>query len=102
MIRRVGTAIGKQTKNQETLMSLKSLIATGTKLWLDSIEPELVKKNRAMGASGATSNPIITSDIIKGGKFDDKIVALVDKGLDDSAIAWELTDQLVRDAQAVF
>ncbi len=83
-------------------MSLKSLIATGTKVWLDSIEPELVKKNRAMGATGATSNPIIISDIIKGGKFDEKIVALIDKGLDDSSIAWELTDQLVREAQGVF
>jgi hypothetical protein len=29
-------------------MSLKSLISTGTKLWLDSIEPDLVKKNRAL------------------------------------------------------
>lgn len=83
-------------------MSLKSLIATGTKLWLDSIDPELVKKNRAAGASGATSNPIIVSDIIKGGHFDEKIQAQVDKGLDDDAIAWQLTDQLVRDAQAVF
>ena len=83
-------------------MSLKSLIATGTKLYLDSIEPELVKKNFALGASGATSNPIIISDIIKGGAFDEKIAALVGKGLDDSAIAWELTDQLVRGAQQVF
>src|ERR1035437_4132880 len=83
-------------------MSLKSLIATGTKLWLDSIEPELVKKNRAAGASGATSNPIIISDIIKGGHFDDPISELAGKGLDDEAIAWELTDSLVRDAQQVF
>ena len=83
-------------------MSLKSLIATGTKLYLDSIEPELVKKNFALGASGATSNPIIVSDIIKGGAFDEKIGALIAKGLDDSAIAWELTDQLVRGAQQVF
>ena len=83
-------------------MSLKSLVATGTKLWLDSIEPELVKKNRALGASGATSNPIIVSDIIKGGAFDQKIGDLIAKGLDDSAIAWELTDQLVRGAQQVF
>ena len=30
-------------------MSLRSLIATGTKLWLDSIDPDLVKKNRALG-----------------------------------------------------
>ncbi len=83
-------------------MSLKSLIACGTKLWLDSIEPGLVKKNRAAGATGATSNPIIVSEIIKGGKFDEKIQALIDQGLDDDAIAWQLTDQLVRDAQAVF
>jgi transaldolase len=83
-------------------MSLKSLIATGTKLWLDSIEPSLVKKNRALGASGATSNPIIISDIVKGGKFDEKIGALVEKGLSDEDIAWQLTDQLVRDAQQVF
>src|ERR1700761_5891004 len=87
---------------KENAMSLKSLIATGTKLWLDSIEPELIKKNRAAGATGATSNPIIISDIIKGGKFDDKISALIDKGLNDSDIAWQLTDQLVRDAMAVF
>jgi transaldolase len=83
-------------------MSLQSLIATGTKVWLDSIEPELVKKNRALGASGATSNPIIIADIIKGGHFDEKISAQLGKGLDDTAIAWELTDGLVRDAQQVF
>jgi transaldolase len=83
-------------------MSLKSLIATGTKVWLDSIEPEFVRKYRAAGATGATSNPIIISDIIKGGHFDEKIIALIDKDLKDDQIAWELTDQLVRDAQAVF
>lgn len=83
-------------------MSLKSLIATGTKLWLDSIEPEMIKKNRAKGATGATSNPIIISDIVKGGHFDDRITALIDKGLRDDDIAWQLTDGLVRDAQQVF
>ena len=83
-------------------MSLRSLIASGTKLWLDSIEPGEVKKNRALGASGATSNPIIIADIVKGGAFDDRILSLMDRGLDDDAIAWELTDQLVTDAQQVF
>src|SRR5436853_623242 len=38
---------------------LQTLIASGTKLWLDSIDPDLVKRNRALGATGATSNPII-------------------------------------------
>src|SRR5688572_21511985 len=64
-------------------MSLRSLIASGTKLWLDSIEPGEVKKNRSLGASGATSNPIIIADIVKGGAFDDRIVSLMDRGLDD-------------------
>jgi transaldolase len=83
-------------------MSLRSLLATGTKLWLDSIEPELVKKNRALGATGATSNPIIVSDIIKTGRCDDLITTLIARGLADDAIAWELTDYLVKSAQAVF
>src|ERR1700722_14212091 len=83
-------------------MSLKSLIATGTKLWLDSIEPELVKKNRALGASGATSNPIIISDILKGGSQDDAMTALMDKAADDEALAWMMTDKLVSEAQQVF
>ncbi len=83
-------------------MSLQSLIATGTKLWLDSVEPELVKKNRAMGATGATSNPIIISDIIKSGHFDSTIIDLAEKGHDDDTIAWELDDLLVRGAQQVF
>jgi transaldolase len=83
-------------------MSLKSLIATGTKLWLDSIDPELVERNRALGATGATSNPIIIADIIKTGRFDDHMRALIDEGMDDAAIAWEMTDYLVRRAQEVF
>ena len=81
---------------------LQSLIASGTKLWLDSIDPDLVTINRQQGASGATSNPIIVSDLIKTGRFDDRIVALVKEGLDDEAIAWQVTDQLVKGAQEVF
>src|SRR5438105_7997631 len=83
-------------------MSLKSLIACGTKLWLDSIDPQMVKKNRALGATGATSNPIIISDIIKAGQFDEQITQLAEKGERDDAIAWDVTDRLVKDAQAVF
>ena len=43
----------------------ESLIATGTKLWLDSIDPILVTKNLHLGATGATSNPIIVADLLK-------------------------------------
>jgi transaldolase len=81
---------------------LKSLIASGTKLWLDSIDPDLVARNRALGASGATSNPIIVSDLIKTGRFDDDLDKLIQQGLDDEQIAWQTTDKLVRGAQAVF
>jgi transaldolase len=83
-------------------MSLKSLIATGTKLWLDSIDPELVVKNRELGATGATSNPIIVTDILKTGRYDERIDCLIDEGMNDTAIAWEMTDLLVRKAQEVF
>src|SRR5688572_6043577 len=83
-------------------MSLQSLIATGTKVWLDSIDPDLVRSNRKLGATGATSNPIIISDLIKTGRFDEQMSKLMDEGLDDEAIAWQLTDQLVKDAQSVF
>jgi transaldolase len=83
-------------------MSLKSLIATGTKVWSDSIDPKIINDVRAMGISGATSNPIIIADIIKGGGFDERIGQLIEEGLDDEAIAWRLNDQLVLDAQEVF
>jgi transaldolase len=83
-------------------MSLQSLIATGTKLWLDSVQPQLIIKNRALGATGATSNPIIVSDIVKGGHYDDQIIELAEQGLDDDAIAWELDNRLVEEAQSVF
>lgn len=83
-------------------MSLQSLIATGTKLWLDSIDPDLVERNRASGATGATSNPIIIADIMKTGRFDEHMRSLIDEGMDDAAIAWQMTDYLVRRAQEVF
>ncbi len=81
---------------------LESLIATGTKLWLDSIDPDLVVANRRFGATGATSNPIIVSDLIKTGRFDKQLADLMGKGLDDDAVAWQVTDFLVRQAQNVF
>jgi len=82
--------------------SLRSLIACGTKIWLDSIDPELVAKNRALGATGATSNPIIVADLIKTGRFDSDLDQLIEQKLSDEQIAWAMTDRLVSDAQAVF
>jgi len=81
---------------------LQSLIASGTKLWLDSVDPDEVVKNRALGVSGATSNPIIISDLIKTGRFDSVLMKFFDEGLDDEATAWKMTDHLVSNAQKVF
>ena len=81
---------------------LQSLIATGTRLWLDSVDPDLVSDNHALGATGATSNPVIISDLIRTGRFDGALAKLMQQGLQDSEVAWQMTDELVRDAQAVF
>ena len=81
---------------------LQSLISTGTKLWLDSIDPEFVQKDRRLGATGATSNPIIVGDLIQSGRFDGELISMLRRGHDDSRIAWDMTDRLVADAQQVF
>jgi len=81
---------------------LTSLIATGTKLWLDSVDPDLVREARAAGATGATSNPVIISDLIKTGRFDRRIAECIARGDGDHDIAWTLADDLVRGAQEVF
>src|SRR3954465_8627786 len=81
---------------------LQSLVTTGTKLWLDSIDPQEVAANRAFGATGATSNPIIIADLVKTGRFDDILRRFLEEGLDDETIAWRVTDLLVRQAQEVF
>ena len=82
--------------------SIQSLIQAGTKLWLDSIDPDLVTESRLQGATGATSNPIIVADLLNSGRFDQELSALAEQGLDGESIAWQLTDRLVRNAQEAF
>lgn len=81
---------------------LESLVACGTKVWLDSIDPDEVQRNLAFGATGATSNPIIVADLIKTGRFDKELAQFMRDGLDDEAVAWKVTDLLVRRAQEAF
>jgi transaldolase len=81
---------------------LESLIATGTKLWLDSVDPDLVRANREIGATGATSNPVIIADLVKTGRFDGILRQLIEKEPNDATVAWHMTDRLVRGAQEVF
>jgi transaldolase len=81
---------------------LQSIVNAGTKLWLDSVDPVEIAANRANGATGATSNPIIIADLINTGRFDADMKAFFAQGLDDEGVAWAMTDKLVKDAQAVF
>src|SRR5690349_2860161 len=83
-------------------MALASLIKTGTKVWLDGVEPSQVKRNRDWGITGATSNPAIVAKIIAQGHFDHRIRELIDDGLSDAQIAWALNDELVKLAQRDF
>ena len=83
-------------------MALSSLMRTGTKVWLDGVEPDEIEKNRDWGITGATSNPTIVSKIIGRGHFDGRIGELIGQGLTDDQIAWALDDELVESAQKVF
>jgi transaldolase len=82
--------------------SLESLTHCGTKLWLDSIDPDLTTLNKNLGATGATSNPIIVADLIKTGRFDRDLLELKSSTSDPSAAAWAVTDKLVTLAEKVF
>jgi len=81
---------------------LQSIVAAGTKLWLDSVDPDEIARNRAFGATGATSNPIIIADLLNTGRFDAAMATFFAAGHDDTAVAWAMTDKLVKDAQLVF
>ena len=81
---------------------IESLIQSGTKVWLDSIDPELVQKNFAWGITGATSNPVIVSDLVETGNYNDWIEKLSAQEGDTSSIAWEIPDRLVQKAQDLF
>jgi len=81
---------------------IESLIAAGSKIWIDSVDPQLMQRDRALGISGATSNPIIVSDLIVAGVLDRELEQSSGGGQSDHDIAWDLTDTLVRRAQRLF
>lgn len=82
--------------------SIQSILDAGTQLWLDSVDPDLVVVNRRMGATGATSNPAIISDLVATGRFDEQLSQWVGEGANDEAIAWKIADWLVSNAQKTF
>ena len=73
----------------------QSLLKTGTRLWLDSIDPELVQQAFDWGFTGATSNPVIVADLVQSGKFDDELRALMSTESDEHQVAWKLNDFMV-------
>lgn len=81
---------------------LRSLIDSGTRVWLDSVDPEEVIKNKAAGVTGCTSNPSIIADLVQSGRFDDQLNQLMADNADDEALAWAITDHLVVEAQKEF
>lgn len=81
---------------------LHSLIQSGTKLWLDSVDPELVRSFRQLGATGATSNPAIISGLLADDRFDEDLARHAKDAGDVSTLAWAMTDQLVSQAQEQF
>lgn len=81
---------------------LNSLVESGTKVWLDSVDPDEIERNRSWGATGATSNPIIIKKLIATGRFDDHLVQMIRDGMSNDDLAWAMTDMLVSQAQEVF
>jgi transaldolase len=72
-------------------------------LWLDSVDLDLARTNRSIGATGATSNPIIIADLVKTGRYDRELEDLLaDHEATSDDAAWQLTDRVVRSAQDVF
>lgn len=78
---------------------IESIVSAGTKLWLDSVDPDLLDHWKARGHTGATSNPIIVADLVNSGRFDDELHKAFDAGKDDDEAAWAMTDLLVKNAQ---
>lgn len=82
---------------------LRSLIDSGTRVWLDSVDPEEVITNKAAGVTGCTSNPSIIADLIESGRFDDRLNQFIEQGIsDDEQLTWAMTDHLVVEAQKEF
>jgi transaldolase len=81
---------------------LQHLSSIGTKLWVDSVDLDLVAADARRGATGATSNPVIIESLVKAGHGKDVLAAALRSGLDDESIAWKLTDHLVSEVERHF
>ena len=93
---------------------LRELVDIGTKYSLDSVDPDLIDRELQNGATSATSNPIIISDIVsrvlknieKNGRptteFEKKIYDVLIKGDNEEQATREITVIIIKDAAAKF
>ena len=81
---------------------LQSLVACGTKLWLDSVDPKEVAANRASARAAPRPTRSSSATSSRPAASTSRLTAFLKEGLDDEALAWRLTDMLVRQAQEVF
>jgi len=81
---------------------LHSLIRTGTKIWVDSVDPADVTESLTYGATGATSNPLLVAGLMQSGQYDEQLATLMSDSNDDEEVAWNMTDRIISDAQKQF
>lgn len=81
---------------------IQSVIDSGSKVWLDSVNPAAIARQRGWGITGATSNPVIIHDLIESGEEAETLARYLDQGISDEDVAWNMTDLLVRKAQDEF
>lgn len=93
---------------------LRELVNIGTKYWLDSVDPGLIAREIQNGATGATSNPIIISDLVKKvlanierngeprGEFEKGIYAILVTSKNEEMATKEITKFIVVFAAAKF
>lgn len=76
-------------KLEDASMSpLESLIVSGTKLWIDSIDPVAVKRNARWGMTGATSNPTLVARLVKDGSCDETLGRILCEQASDEGASW--------------
>jgi transaldolase len=84
---------------------MQSTVALGTDFWNDSCSVKELSEAVALGASGATSNPVIVFNVVKGesAAVTPVLDALVAEHstADEEEIAWRLVEELARRAAAV-
>jgi transaldolase len=84
---------------------MRSTVALGAEFWNDSCSVKELSEAVALGASGATSNPVIVFNVVKGesAAVTPVLDALIadNTRADEEEIAWRLVEELARRAAAI-